>query len=109
MVYLELEKMPKSCGECGLCMNVNNLCAYCMATCHKIKYTELDMRDGMCPLRDSDGVQIPGAKWMQVGTDIYKCSNCNAILYGATVETLVNTEHFCYSCGFKMEVDNDEN
>lgn len=54
MIYLELEKMPKSCGECGLCMNVNNLCAYCMATGYQIKYTELDMRDGMCPLIDSE-------------------------------------------------------
>lgn len=53
--------------------------------------------------------QIPGAKWMQVGTDIYECSNCNARLYGATVERLVDTEHFCYSCGSKMEVHHDEN
>lgn len=54
MIYLELQEMPKSCGECGLCMNVNNLCAYCMATGYQIKCTELDMRDGMCPLRDSE-------------------------------------------------------
>lgn len=53
--------------------------------------------------------QIPGAKWMQVGTDIYECSHCNARLYGATVERLVDTEHFCYSCGSKMEVQHDKN
>lgn len=47
---LILPRMPKSCEQCGLLLKLNNLCAYCMATGHKIKYSETDLRDGLCPL-----------------------------------------------------------
>jgi len=50
MVILQMAAMPSSCGQCGLCMQVKNTCAYCMATGKQVKYSELDMRDGMCPL-----------------------------------------------------------
>lgn len=56
MVILEMKEMPKCCGKCGLCMVVKDLCAYCMATGLQVKYSELDLRDGMCPLREVNNI-----------------------------------------------------
>lgn len=49
---LILSEMPKSCEECGLLLKVNHLCTYCMATGYQIKYSETDLRDGLCPLEE---------------------------------------------------------
>lgn len=45
-------KMPESCGKCGFCLKVENLCVYCMATGYQIKYGETDLRDGCCPISE---------------------------------------------------------
>ncbi|MBR1810775.1 MAG: hypothetical protein IJ766_03870 [Clostridia bacterium] len=55
-VLIKGMEMPKSCECCGLLMKVQNLCAYCMATGLQVKYSETDLKDGMCPLVE---VQTP--------------------------------------------------
>ena len=57
-VLIKGMEMPKSCGKCGLCLQVKDLCAYCMATGLQIKYSETDLRDGMCPLVEVDETDI---------------------------------------------------
>ena len=50
MLEIDME-MPKNCGECPACMIVYKMCAYCMLGRFQVKYSELDLRDGICPLR----------------------------------------------------------
>ena len=49
-VAVVFDRMPNGCGQCRLCMIVKDVCAYCMATGYQLKYSETDLRDGMCPM-----------------------------------------------------------
>lgn len=53
MIQIDMD-MPKNCGECPMCMIVYKMCAYCMAGRFQVKYSELDLRDGICPLKEVD-------------------------------------------------------
>ena len=51
MVRIDMP-MPKNCGTCPLCLIVQGMCSYCMAGRFQVKYSELDLRDGICPLEE---------------------------------------------------------
>lgn len=53
MIQIDMD-MPKNCAQCPMCMIVYQMCAYCMAGRFQVKYSELDLRDGICPLRKVD-------------------------------------------------------
>ncbi len=56
--------MPRFCWECPFLMLVKDTCAYCMATKYQLKMTELDLRDGMCPLQDVPDMNF--GRWIPV-------------------------------------------
>lgn len=50
MYGIVLNAMPRRCDECPFLMKVENLCVYCMAGRFQVKYSETDLRDGICPI-----------------------------------------------------------
>lgn len=47
--------MPRFCSECPFVLMVKDTCAYCMATKYQIKISEVDLKDGLCPLMEVEG------------------------------------------------------
>lgn len=71
MVVIDMD-MPKNCGECPMCMVVKDVCSWCMAGRFPVKYTELDLRDGICPLQTLDQADlIPQNRADQVSDKAY--------------------------------------
>jgi hypothetical protein len=49
--------MPKSCKQCPVCMEVRDTFAYCMLLGFQLKLSELDLKDGYCPLKSTDEIK----------------------------------------------------
>lgn len=57
MLAIDME-MPKNCSECAMCMIIYRTCSWCMAGRFQVKYSELDLRDGLCPLQTLDQADL---------------------------------------------------
>ncbi len=89
--------MPKSCYECPMCMIVRGMCAYCMAGRFQVKYSELDLRDGICPLKESSDKPI--GKWEIKDKMWWVCSNCGC---QTRMMKKYNVPNYCPACGAEM-------
>ena len=56
MVLLDMD-MPSNCGSCPMCMIIQGALSYCMAGRFRVKLSELDLRDGICPLQELDNLK----------------------------------------------------
>lgn len=54
MVQIDME-LPTRCDRCPFLMKISGLCAYCMAMRMQIKYSEIDLKDILCPLKEVKG------------------------------------------------------
>ena len=112
MIQIDMP-MPRYCGECPLCMIVHDTCAYCKAGGFQVKYSELDLKDGLCPLIEIKPTALEGGikeygKWIETqeeyisGVEIhYVCSNCRDYSYFPT--------NYCPNCGTYMDTIQGEN
>ena len=104
MIQIDM-KMPRKCKECPMCMEVRDTFAYCMLLGFQLKLTELDLKDGYCPLKE-----VPTGKWIceSKGRNYadYHCSVCGQklSLCGQDIHERMTEGYslYCDRCGSRM-------
>lgn len=78
--------IPKYCKQCPMCMEVRDTFAYCMLLGYQLKITELDLKDGYCPLKEVK--EFEAEDCISRKKAIISITACNG--YSAQIEALEN-------------------